>query len=178
MPTSSKIDTMDSVQSASSHEALVLSLRTIIENAQVSVQDLDQATAEMGPFLSASGQSEIHLRLAAGDLMAVRRSVLVGLSAATLLRMSSTPKAPQGLAWDLFLRAVLDAVDMVALEEVALRQLAFDVLICNLSDLESHENEPAPEEDAGDSVLSLLPTLSLPHFRVLQNQGRGFLGLA
>jgi len=170
----SKTETVSPAVSASapSHESLVQGLREIIDCAQISVLELDYATAEMRPFLPAGSRAEIQSRLDYGDLTAVRLAVLGGLSAATLLRMMSSSLAFKGLAWEDWLKAVLEAVDLSSIEDDALRQLAFDVLVCNLSDLESLEDEPQQEDNA-----DLLPTLSLPHFRILQQQGRYFLGI-
>ena len=172
---------------APSHDQLVMTLRDIVEHAQVSSADLDVAIQEVRSFLPAQSQQELHARIAQGDVVAIRLAALGGLSAATLLRMSTSQPVPEGLRWEDWLRAILEAVGMPQIEEEALRQLAFDVLVCALSDLdESAEDEEgsapmtneAGGEDGGATAAGIeLPTLSLPHFRALQQHGRAFLQL-
>ena len=169
---------------APSHDQLVMSLRDIVEHAQVSSADLDVAIQEVRSFLPAQSQQELNARIAQGDVVAIRLAALGGLSAATLLRMSTSQPVPEGLRWEDWLRAILEAVGMPQIEEEALRQLAFDVLVCALSDLdEIAEDEggsgpmtnEAGEESEAIAAGMELPTLSLPHFRVLQQHGRAFL---
>lgn len=153
------------------HEALVQGLRDIIDEAPVSEKEIDSAAAEMKPFLSAAGRAEMQFRLDQGDLMSLRLAVLGGLSAATLLRMASGPMTIEGLTWERWLNAVLEAVGISSIEEDTLRQLAFDAMICSLSDADTLEVQTE------DGVEDALPPLSLPHLRLLQTQGRNFAGV-
>ena len=165
------------------HDQLVVALREVVEHTPVSGPDLDVAIQEVRSYLSPESQREISSRMEQGDVVGIRLAALGGLSASTLLRMSTAQADHGGLRWEDWLRATLDAVGMHQIEDSGLRQLAFDILLCALSDVDdgsdaeaTAEDLQSPSEQTPEPPIQL-PTLSLPHFRLLQKHGREFLQL-
>lgn len=174
------MDHSNSVASASapeitpSHDSLVIGLRNLVDDAQVTEAGLAEALGIMAPYLPEASQSQIRWRLNHGEQVQVQMAILSAVSAATLLLMPSS-NTPQGMGWENWLRAVLDAVRMPSIEDVALRQVAFDFLICALADLDGSSSDD--EDQTNDVDLASLPTLSLPRFRIIQTRGRDYLNL-